>query len=202
MPKFNELSEKQDRELVELLVGGSQAALGELYARYSKQLIYLCKQFLKDETDAEDIVQDIFLKLWETRHLLGAVSSFSGFAKTMTKNHAKDKLKHADVHLRFARNMLINGIDLTNETEESIIDNDYTELLNELIERLPPKQKEIFRLSRIEGFTYKEISELKQLSIENVRKHASLSTKKIEEQINQYIGIHFKTVIFLLLLFL
>ena len=190
MPKISKLSEKQDRELVELLIGGSQEALGELYARYKKQLVYLCKRYLKNEADAEDIVHDIFLKLWETRHSLGTVSSFSGFINTMAQNYSVDKLRHVDVHSRFAKNMLMNGIDSTNKTEEEIIDNDYTKLLNELIESLPPMQKKVFRLSRIEGLTYKKISELLQISVENVRKHVSLASKKIKNQFEKH-DIHF-----------
>ena len=191
MPYINELSEKQDRELVELLIGGSQAALGELYTRYRKQLVYFCKQYLKNEAESEDIVQNIFLKLWETRHSLGTVSSFSGFVKTMAQNQATDKLRHIDVHSRFAGNILTSGTDSTNETEESIIDNDYTELLNKLIESLPPRQKEIFRFSRIEGLTYREISELLQISDSAVQKHASLALHKIEEVLRQHADVHF-----------
>ena len=60
----NELSEKQDKELVELLIGGSRPAFGELYARFKDRLVYTCKQYTRDEADAEDIVHDIFLKIW------------------------------------------------------------------------------------------------------------------------------------------
>ena len=193
MSKVNELSEKQDRELVELLIGGSQAAFGELYARYKKQLIILCKRYM-NEADAEDIVHDIFLKLWEKRNSLGTVSSFSGFVKTMVVNHAKNKLKHVDIHSRFAQNMLMNEIDSTNETEESVIDNDYSGLLNELIENLPKKQKEIFRLNRIEEHTYHEIAELLQMPVGNVRRYASLASKKIKDHLLQHKEIYFQTI--------
>ena len=198
MVNINKLSEKQDKELVELLMGDSQEAFGELYARYRKQLIYLCKQCLKTESDAEDVVHDIFLKLWETRHLLVTVSSFSGFVKAMAQNYATDKLRHVDVHSRFARNMLMNVKDSTNETENLILDNNYRELVDELIEKLPPRQKEVFRLSRIEGLTYKKISELLHISVNTVQEHASLALEKMEKNLSQHTDIYFKTVIALL----
>jgi len=202
MQNFNKLSKKQDRELVELLMGGSHEALGELYARYRKQLMYFCKQYLRNEADTEDIVHDIFLRLWEKRHSLNPELSFSGFLQTLAKNCITDKFRHFDVHARYVRNMLVNEMDSTNETEDSIIDGNYTELLNELIERLPPGQKEIFRLSRMDGRTYKEISELLQTPVENVRKQVSRASKKIKEMLPQHTDIHFQMFITILIVFL
>ena len=201
MPKINGLSEKQDTVLLELLAGGSQEALGELYARFRERLMYFCKQYM-NESDAEDIAHDIFLQLWEKRHFMGTISSFSGYVQAMAKNCIMKKFRHFDVHSRFAGNVLINGTDSTNETEDAIIGNDYAELLDEWIENLPPKQKEVFRLSRIEELTHKEISELLHISVDNVRNHVSLALKKIKEHLEQHTDIHFKTVIILLLLFL
>ena len=192
MTEKDELSKKHDRELVELLIGGSQSAYRELYARFKDRLMYLCKRYLKNEADAEDIVHDVFLKLWETRHFINTDLSFSGYVQTIAQNYAMDKLRHFEVHSRFARSILMKGADSTNETEVSVIDNDYTELLDELIESLPSRQQEIFRLSRIEGLTYKEISELMQISVPAVQKHASLSLKNIKEHLQQHADIHFQ----------
>ena len=164
------LSEKQDLELVELLTGDSQEAFGELYARYRDRLMYVGIRFLKSEADAEDVFHDIFLKIWDKRHFLGTVTSFSGLVKTMTQNYAMDKLRHSDVHSRFAENLLVNVRDSTNETEDTIVNNDYTELLNKLIKKLPLKQQEVFRLNRIERLSYQQISELLQMPVANVRK--------------------------------
>ena len=183
------LAEKQDKELVELVVGGSQQAYGELYARYRERMIYFCKHYMIGEEDAEDIVQDVFLQLWEKRHFLGSVTSFSGYVQAMTKNCVLKTLRHLDVHARFAQHILMNNHDYTNETEDTIIDNDYEKLLNEMIERLPPKQKEIFKLSHMEGLEYKEIAELLQTSVENVRKNASLALKKIQDQLSHHTDI-------------
>ena len=202
MAKINDLSEKQDKELVELLMNGSNEVLGELYARYKDRLMFLCKRCLKNEADAEDVVHDIFLRLWEKRHTLGNISSFSGFVQTMAQNYATDKLRHSEVHSRFAKNMLVNTSDLTNETEDSIINNDYTNLLNELMEKLPPMQKKIFQLNRIEGLTYQQISELLQMPVGNVRRYAALASKKIKDNLSPHIDILFHAITTFLLIFL
>ena len=192
--------EKKDNELVELLTGDSREAFGELYIRYKERLMHICKRYLKDEDDVEDIVHDIFVHLWETRHTLDVSLSFSGFMQTITRNYAMDKLRHLDVHARFAEKTLADGIDSTNETEDAIHDNDYAKLLEKLIECLPPKQKEVYRLSRIEGLSYKEIAERLDVPADTVKKYAALALKKIKKQITQYADIHFKTLLILLIL--
>ena len=197
----NKLSGTPDRELVELLKNGSHDAFGELYARFRERLIYSCKRYLKNETDSEDAVQDVFLQLWVNRHLLGDISSFSGYIQTIAKNYAIDKLRHFDVHSRFARNIFMNETDSINETENTIIDNDCAEFFDKIIEWLPPMQQKIFRLSRIEKLTYKEIAELLDIPADTVKKYASLALKKIKKQITQHTDIHLQTITILLMFF-
>ena len=202
MQNINNLSKKQDKELVELLMGGSQEAFTELYTRYHDQLFYNCKRYLNDEAGVEDIVQDIFMQLWETRDSLNVTSSFSGYLYTSAKNRVLNMFRQSDIHSRFAQYILANEKESSNETEDSIIDSDYTNLLNDLIESLPAGQKEIFRLSRIEGFTYQEIAEMLQTPVENVRKQVSRASKKIKELLSHHTDIHLQLVIAISVFFL
>ena len=194
---MSNFSTLQDKELVALLKEGSQQAFGELYIRYKDQLLYSCKKYLKNEAVTEDIVQDIFTQLWETRDSLHITSSFSGYLFISAKNRILNVYRQMDVHSRFAQYILDNEKEETNETEDAIIENDYADLLNELIECLPQMQKEVFRLNRIEGLTYKEISETLQISVENVRKHASLAVQKMKTNLD----IHIQRVILFLMFF-
>ena len=194
-------STMQDKELVALLKEGSQQAFAELYIRYYDSLFFYCKKYLKDESGAEDIVQDIFMQLWDTHDTINITSSFSGYIYTSAHNRILKMIRHFDVHSRYAQHILMNAKEWTNETEDSIMNNDFTALLNEMMERLSPKQKEVFRLSRIEGLTYKEISEMLQISIPAVQKHASIALEKIKEHLKKYTDIHFKTMITFLIFF-
>jgi RNA polymerase sigma-70 factor (ECF subfamily) len=107
----------------------------------------------------------------------------------MTQNDALDKLRHTDVHARYVENRLMNEIDLTNETEETIISDDYQQLLDKLIEGLPPMQKKVFQLSRIEELSYKEIAELLHISVYTVQEHASIALCKIKKNLSQHTDI-------------
>jgi len=201
MLNINEISDNQDKALVELVIGGSQEAFGELYVRYKDVLLYSCKQYLNDETRAKDIVQDIFMQVWETRDSLNAELSFSGYIHTLARHRILNMYRQKGVHSRYVRYILDNEKELTNETEDLIADNDYAALLNEILEILPPKQREVFRLSRIEGLKYKEISEVLRISIPAVQKHASIALKKIKKYLQQHANIHFQDVMIFLILF-
>jgi len=154
-------------------------------------LMRYCKRLLKDEAGSEDVVHDIFLQLWERRDSLNMISSFSGYLHTLAQNRILNIFRQFDVHSRFTRHILMNRKDATSETEDSVIENDYAKLLNKAIESLSPRQKEIFQLSRIQGLTYKEISELTQISVDTVQEHASLALKKLREYLKQHADIHF-----------
>ena len=200
MDDSSNLSENQDMELVALLKDGSHKAFDKLYSLYKDKLIHYLKQFLNDKTEAEDIVHDVFMQLWETRCSLNITSSFSGYLYTSAKNRIISLFRQHDVHSRFAQHILMNVTDSTNETEDLIIDNDYTALLNELIDSLPPKQKEIFRLNRIEGLTYEEIADMLQISVENVRNQISIASKKIKGPLLKHTNINIQSVIIILIL--
>ena len=197
---MSNLSTLNDKDLVAFLIDGSQKAFEELYVRYKGRLIYFCKRFLKDQIGAEDVVADIFTQIWETRATLDREQSFSGYVHKMAQNRILNKFRQFDVHSRFAQYILMNEKDSTNQTEDTIIFDDYAKLLNELIESLSPRQREIFRLSRVEGLTYKEISDLLKISVDTVQEHASNALKKIKEHLTQHTDIHFKTVTTLLML--
>ena len=202
MPRSKEILEKQNRELLRLLIGGSQDAFAELYVRYKDELLYACKKFLNDETEAEDVVQDIFMQVWEKRDTLNAELSFSGYIHTLAHNRISNIFRQYGVHARYAQYVLANEQDLTNETEDLIIDNDYADLLNEIIDNLSHRQREVFRLSRIEGMKYKEIAEKLQVSVPAIQQHASIASKKIKEALKKYADIDYQAVIVLLLFLL
>ena len=194
-----DLSTKKDMELVGLLKNGSHQAFEELYARYKGRLIKYCKQYMKDTTSAEDIVQDVFLQLWEKRDSLNIEVSFSGYVYTLVKNSILKEIRHSDVHARFIRHILMTENDSTNQTDDVIIYNDYTKLLNEILETLSTRQKEIFELSRIQGLTHNEIADLLQLSVHTVNEHAKIALKKVKNQVKQHTDIHLKTMIAILI---
>jgi RNA polymerase sigma-70 factor (ECF subfamily) len=199
---MDKLTKMQDKELVTLLKEGSQQAFEALYLRYIKKLSHFCIRLLRNEFKAEDIAHDVFLQVLETHHSINPEKSFSGYLYTIAKNLILYDSRKSDIHRRFVQHTIMNESDTTNQTEDQVIDNDYEQLLNEMIDGLSPQQKEVLRLSRIEGLTYKEIAELLHISLPTVKLHASLALKKIKKQLATHADLHFKAVITFLIFFL
>jgi RNA polymerase sigma-70 factor (ECF subfamily) len=187
-----------DREWVKQLKNGSSAAFAELYAKYKERLIFFCNRFLKGEVAPEDIIQDIFIQVWENRHDLNPDLSFSGYIHTLARNRILNIFRQMDVHTKFAQHISNRQQDVSHQTEDDIAATDYTQLLNQALESLTPKQREVFTLSRTIGLSYKEISEKLKISVPTVQEHASIALKKIKEYLTIYGDIHFKmiTIIF------
>ncbi len=185
---------ENEQELVRALISGSKEAFADLYVSYKGRLLYFCNRFLKDSSRSEDVIQDIFIQIWESRHKLNPDLSFSGYVHTLSQNKILNILRQYDVHSRFVQGTIKKQIISTTGTEDEIIENDLAKILNEAIENLSPKQKEVFRLSRIRGLTYKEIAELLKISVPTVQEHASLALKKIKEYLSQHADIHFRLI--------
>ena len=192
---------KQDNELVALFKEGSQKAFAELYIRYKKNLTQFCKRSLRNKSRAEDVAHDVFLQVFETYDGLNPELSFFGYLIKIAQNRILDEIKKSNVHLRYTQNTIMRETDATNQTEDTIMDNDYEQLLKKIIDGLSPQQKEVFRLSRLQGLTYNEIAELMQISLPTVQFHASQALKKVKKQLMQHAGLHFKTVIIFLIFF-
>ena len=198
---MEKLSATHDQELIALFRGGSQQAFESLYLRYVKQLIRFCNRWLRDENSAEDIAHDVFLQVLEMRADINPEKSFISYLQTIAQNRILNEFKRTEIHLRYARYIITHEDEATNQTENLVLDNDYKKLLNELIEGLTPQQQKVFRLSRIQGLTHKEIAESLQISLPTVKKHATLALESIKKQLPKHLDIDFKTVITLLIFF-
>ena len=159
----------------------------EAYLPYHPKLYRIAFAMLGNNADAEDILQETYLKLWNMREQLPGVRNAEAFAVTMTQNLCLDLLRSpgADKHsvreenIAFASDMPPDGgYQQRNELE----------LVKRLIEALPEQQKMILRLRGIEGLALEEIERITGLSAANVRTTLSRARKTIREQYNRMIG--------------
>ena len=171
MERFN-----QDRVLNEL-ARGSKQALEQLFGYYYPRLYNFSKSFLKLEEGIDDILQEVFLKIWDNRKNIKTSYSFNSFIFTITRNLLLNELRSRLNNQKFRER--IKGLSLAEEFV-SFEQVEYTELkekIDHLVGEMPEKQREVFRLSREEGLSYKEIAE-----------KLNISEKTIEYHIHQAIG--------------
>ena len=148
------------------------------------KLIAYTLKLAREQVDAEDIVQDVFLKLWTLRDKLDNYQSVEALALTITKNKVFDELKrhHAESFENFSPTILNDYS--TNQNPESIAEqNDTTKHIKKFIEELPTLQQTIIRMKDIEGYELSEIAEITGTQVEAVRVNLSRARKKVREQL-------------------
>lgn len=171
-----------ERELIEKLRAGDQDAYRILFLRYYMRIYLFAKGFVKDDSLAEDIAQNVFMKLWIARaNISGA--SINHLLYTITRNEIRDYFKSS---CRQRRDSLENNPEPVTKDVDALdlIQSQYIEqVVVRTIDHLSERRKEIFRLSREENLTNKEIAEMLGISVRTVKKSIELTLKEIRKAI-------------------
>ena len=141
-------------------------------------LYRLARRFLISSDEAQDAVQEVFLKLWKNKEAIKKYRSPEAFAYTMTKNYCLDRLKSKQAsNLKLVHTNFENRTDL----EQHIEAKDGVSLLFKLMETLPEQQKTILHLRDVEQLAFAEIAKITNTSQANVRVALSRARKKIKD---------------------
>ena len=172
---------KGDSSLVRSLSTGNILAFNALYKAYSHRLYRFGLAYLKSDSDAQELVQNVFLTIWQKRGTLNDELSFKSFLFTIAFNNIK---KHFRTKARIAEYLkTIINYDADNQTAQQI---DYSSLhhfVAELIEQLPCRRKEILIKSRIEGLSIQEIAKEMNISHKTVENQLSHSLKFLRDKL-------------------
>lgn len=147
-------------------------AFYNIYERYCKKLYGFVLRYIKVEADAEEIVQEVFVKIWESRSKLNTFSSFDSFVFTIAYNTSISLLrKRANEKKYIAHLQSLQQILDAPEVIDELQFKELDEKLNKLLDKLTPRQKEIFKLSREDGLSHDEIAKKLNISVNTVKKH-------------------------------
>ena len=163
---------KSNTELLLLLQKDDRVAFYNIYERYSKRLYGFVLRYIKQESDAEEIVQDVFVKIWESRERIDVFSSFESFLFTIAYNTTISLLRKRITEKKYLDYLkTLQQLDISNILEDEVHFRELNEKLHALLDQLTPRQKEIFILSRQEGLTHEAISTRLKISVNTVKKH-------------------------------
>ena len=194
------LSEYSEKVLVEDLIEGDEQAFCELYARYKHRLIYFAMRFVKSQQYAEDIFQDAFTVVWQSRSCIDPDLPFATYLYTIVRNRVLNQLRNNEQAEKFRAVVLANAIDSTDLTRDQILVNDLNQLISKAKEQLSPRQRHVFELSRDEQLTHKEIAQQLDISVYTVQEHISGSLKIIRSYISKYSDINADLLLLLICL--
>lgn len=177
------LSTAEERDLVIRLIGSDAVAFEKLYYQYVERAYGFAFHYLKNTSEAEEIVQEVFTKLWENRHNINPDLSFSGYLLTTVKNTVFNENRKKMYHRAYVSDLLKYLQTHMKDMEEKITYDDLMEHINKAIRNMPPKRQEIFQLCRIEGMSHKNISKALGIAEKTVEAHMRLALRDLKSMI-------------------
>ncbi|MBO9592507.1 MAG: sigma-70 family RNA polymerase sigma factor [Niabella sp.] len=182
MPK----SLTHERKLLTELAADSREAFTEIYLRYSPAVYDALLYFLKDEQDADELLQVIFIKVWEKRQQLAQAEHLENYLFMMTRNsvlnHLKQKAREETFISRYARKTLP-----VPDPEGGLQQKQYRELLKKAIDTLPLQQQRVYTLAEDEELSYEEIALRLSISKLTVKKHLELARRQVRAYMRRYL---------------
>jgi len=156
-----------DRGLVERVRAGDSAAFDAIFRQYYAQLVGYVQSLIRDQGAAEEIVQDIMLELWRRRAALPADTAFKAYLYQSARNRAFNHSRHARV-VRESEPLLLHEAPSVPAADADAAGDELAEAIRGAVAGLPPRCREIFELSRVDGLRYSEIASTLGISIKTV----------------------------------
>jgi RNA polymerase sigma-70 factor (ECF subfamily) len=175
-----------DDELMQEIKADNMFAFDVLYKRYCKRVYKFGYSILKSREESENLTQDVFLSLWENRLKIEKISSIKSYVFTITYNSAISIIRKKARESQFME--YLKSLQEIN-VEPVNIELEYTELTNkldEILQALPQRQKEIYLLHRVKGLKYSEIAESLNISVNTIENHMSRALKTIRKKLGNY----------------
>jgi RNA polymerase sigma-70 factor (ECF subfamily) len=158
-----------DEQIIPAIRKGDHYAFDQLFHKYGPSLFSFVVSVLKDEFDAEEVVQDIFLKIWEKRKDLDSSLSFKSYLFTIASNTTKNRYRKKLQAEKYKQNVALElNINQTSDFD-AIEYRNLLDYIDKIIEKLPPSRREIFILSKKDGLKNNEIAKLLNISEQTVK---------------------------------
>jgi RNA polymerase sigma-70 factor (ECF subfamily) len=182
------MNRQEEHTLFKKIKKGDKKAFEALFHRYYGILCHYAAQQIKNEAEAEEIVQELFVRLWKKREKIQIDTSLKNYLFRAVKNQSLNYIQHNQIKNQYAQKV-IHETDAVNTDESNYTETGLLQKIEESINLLPEKRQEIFRLSRQQGLKYREIAEKLNISVKTVETQMGLAIKTLREKLKHYSGI-------------
>ncbi len=166
-----------------------ERSFGQLFKIYYNQLGDYIMRITESEHLAEEIVQDVFYKIWVNRKSLIEIDCFKAYLLIVAKNQALGCLKKIAREKRRNKEWVSNVLQQAINDDEDIISTNIGNLIDEAVELLPPQQKKVYIFSRRDGLKQEEIARELNISLQTVKKHMVLALRFLKNNLRSNIGM-------------
>ncbi|WPP51788.1 RNA polymerase sigma factor [Catalinimonas niigatensis] len=175
--------DQDDALHVKRLKEGDSSSFEYLFHQYEAKLYHVSLHLTRSPSDAQEIVQEVFVKVWETRHRLNPELSFSAYLIQIAKNHIYNKTAKRLREHAFKAYHLNTSPTFSDVTQEEVNLWSTEKVITQFIEHLPFMQKRVLTLSRFHGLSNQEIANRLQLSCSTVENHIHLALKNLKKHL-------------------
>ena len=168
---MNQAGDIEDKRLAQGIKCGEKLAFKQLYELYAPRIYHFSKSYLKNESDSEELVQNVFLKVWEKRDILDTSQNIKAFVFKIAVNTIYDFIRRKNIEHAFADYARLNFKTDENFTWHTVIYDDMLQKLQDVVALLPEQQQKVFQLSKLEDLSNEEIANRLQLSKRTVENH-------------------------------
>ncbi|EHQ28949.1 RNA polymerase sigma factor [Mucilaginibacter paludis] len=185
------LEASYQKDLLIRLKQGDEPAFNALYKAYSKPLYLRMLRMVKDKDIADELLQELFIKLWDNRHKVDTEKSFQSFMYTVAQNLVYNYFRKLSSDQSLIQSLLLRGTDHYLNGEQLLENKQASELLNDAINQLSPQRKLVFNLCKVEGKSYEETSRIMGISIATVNSHMTQSLQSIKAYLLKHQDVAF-----------
>lgn len=185
-----------EEKLILALKHGSETAFEEIYLLYWHRVFHFASLYINNKEEVKEIVQDVFIKLWESKSSLQEGKDLKGYLFIITRNHIFNKSRSKYFNYDFYQCTINNALKYSYRIETELEAKELKVQIERLINEMPRQRQKIFKLSRKEHKKYKEIASMLGISEKTVERHINEAIKYIKRNLHLYI-IFFGGTIFL-----
>jgi RNA polymerase sigma-19 factor, ECF subfamily len=181
--------EFQNQQLALLLSKRDEAAFEQVFKTYYRNLHAYAFTMLKDEAEAEEMVQQVFFKLWERSDHLSFSGSIAAYLYRAVHNESLNFLKHQKVKTSHQMHVAYSMKNKSEQAQPKMLKNELENKLREALNELPEQCRTVFQLSRFEDMKYKEIADKLEISVKTVENHMGKALKLLRIKLVDFLPL-------------
>lgn len=174
-----------DEDLVTFLMNGDKYAFEAIYNRYWLKLYAVAYEETGTREEAEEIVHDVFESVWKRKEAV-VIQNLSAYLVVSVKHRVNNYIKSRITQRRYQEHIIMNEVRQSFATEEFVRFSDLSQAVDEVMKKMPVKTSEVFKLSRFENLSVKDIASKLHLSEKGVEYHITQSLKLLREELKVY----------------
>lgn len=173
-----------EKELLQQIANGDEAAFGNLFLTWKDRLYFYIQRITHSPDKAEDVVQDVFIKLWINRAILNEVDHFSAYLYRMAYNQAISGIRRMAQETIILSELQRSATDAGVPVDESLLHKQMQEKITTIVNNLPQQQRCVYYLSREQGLKQEEITRQLNIKLSTVQNHMTQALRTIRKQLS------------------